>query len=142
MDTGDERVINDRRKPGQQPGEYKASSTSVVQGRIWQSMRVLVRFDSNELVITTEANDRTVSSFLRALHKAGYVRMIKRQAGGRIGSRHIYQLIRDSGPLAPVVRQDGSGVWDQNTKVLHPLGERVFPPPYKHPPRAVSGRKG
>jgi hypothetical protein len=132
----------ERRKAGQPLGGYKATSTSIAQSRIWQSMRVLLRFDSGDLVVTTEATDRTVQTYLRALHRAGYVRMLKRQAGGRPGSRSLYQLVRDSGPLAPVVRQDGSGVWDQNTQQLHVQGERVFPPPYKHPPRAASGRKG
>lgn len=109
---------------GRTPQAYSTASQAPMLQRVWTSMRVMRRFSRGELMTTAEAGQRTVEGYVRALRDAGYLRLARARVNGRPGSSDIWALARDSGPLAPIVRQDGSGVYDPNTQqTWGPAGE-------------------
>lgn len=96
---------------------YSTSSQAPALQRVWQSMRVMRRFTTADLQTTAEAGETAVLKFTRALHQAGFLRLDKPIVSGRPGSRNVWLLVRDSGPLPPIRREDGSGVYDPNTGI-------------------------
>lgn len=90
--------------------------------KIWLAMRQLIRFDVPTLVMTTEAPKHRVTTFLYKLSRCGYVR---KQRVAVHGCAFVWQLVRDTGPKAPITRKNGN-VYDQNTnKCYAPGGEEV-----------------
>lgn len=86
--------------------------------RMWQSMRILRRFTVADLVITAEAGESMAGKYVRLLQRTGYLRLAAPLASGQPGSRNVWLLVRGAdGPVAPIRRKDGSGVYDPNTKV-------------------------
>ncbi len=101
-------------------GAYSTTSARApMLHRVWTSMRVMRRFTSADLQTTAEAGETAVQKFCRALLQAGYLVIAKPRVSGRPGSRDLYVLVRDTGPLPPIRREDGSGVYDQNTGQVH-----------------------
>lgn len=80
----------------------------------WTSMRVMRRFTTAELEATGTLKLRALQEFCRVLHKAGYLRLVQERVSGRPGSYDLWQLVRDTGPVAPVRRKDGETVFDRN----------------------------
>lgn len=99
-------------------GTYNNSTKAPMLARVWQSMRVMRRFTTANLQATAEAGESAVRKYLMALRKAGYVRLVQQRSSGRPGSHDVWALVRDSGPVAPIRRADGSGVFDYNANVL------------------------
>ncbi|MCW5666494.1 MAG: hypothetical protein KIT35_21900 [Piscinibacter sp.] len=92
----------------------------------WTSMRVLRRFTTAELEATGSLKRRALQEFCRVLHGARYLRLVQPRVSGRPGSYDVWQLVRDSGPVAPVRRKDGETVYDRNTGAVWNLkGERI-----------------
>lgn len=92
---------------------------------VWLAMRQLLRFDIPTLVMTTEVANRTVKDFVYAIGRAGYLRNQRIATGTPSGSKFIWQLVRDTGPLPPLTRRNGN-VYDQNTrKTYKPGGEEL-----------------
>lgn len=117
-------------------GAYSSASQAPMLQRVWQSMRVLRQFHTGELEATAEAGASQVLKYVRALSQAGYLRLQVPIVSGRPGSRNVWLLLRDSGPLAPICRRDGTGVYDPNTQIVWGAGGqqlRQAPPPA--PPR-------
>ena len=89
--------------------------------RAWRAMRVRRNFTVGDL-ISDAARDgedgyKHIQRYLWTLQAAGYVIGAGRQPGGRPTSNgaRIYQLMRDTGPRAPVYRTEAGVVRDQNT---------------------------
>lgn len=101
-------------------GAYSRGPQGPALGRVWQSMRILRhRFTVATLVITAETGESATTKYVRALAWAGYLRLVHERVSGRPGSRNEWSLVRGhDSPLAPIVRKDGSGVFDANTGVL------------------------
>lgn len=97
---------------------YSTSSQAPMLQRVWQSMRVMRRFTSAELIATAEAGETAVQKFIKAMHLTGYLRLQVPRVSGRAGSRDVWVLVRDSGPIVPIRRYDGTGVFDPNTGVF------------------------
>lgn len=86
--------------------------------QVWQSMRIMrARFTTADLVSTGSASESAVHKYCRALARAGFLRLVQARVSGRPGSRDVWALVRDSGPAAPIRREDGTGVFDPNTGV-------------------------
>ncbi len=84
--------------------------------QVWQSMRIMrTRFTTADLVSTTTASESAVHKYCRALARAGFLRLVQARVSGRPASRDVWALVRDTGPAAPIRRQDGTGVYDPNT---------------------------
>ena len=107
------------------PKGSRLSSKPGARARAWKSMRILRQFTQADLQITAEIREKNVAAFVRPLVKAGFVRIHKPRRGGH--SPHVYQLVRDTGPLAPIPWKNGE-VLDQNTRTIYDAnGEVVIP---------------
>jgi hypothetical protein len=95
-------------------GATSRASTAPQLQRIWQSMRVLRRFTAAELQAAAAAGKSQVGKYLSALKGAKIVRIAQPRVSGRPGSYDVWQLVRDLGPLAPILRKDGAAVFDPN----------------------------
>jgi hypothetical protein len=87
-------------------GSYSTVSQAPGLQKVWQAMRVMRRFTTAELLMTTDASESAVMKYSRALAQAGYLRCVRARVSGRAGSRDVWQLVRDTGPLAPIRRWD------------------------------------
>jgi hypothetical protein len=87
------------------------------RAKAWTSMRVLVLFDPVQLAITAEAEVANVLVYIKRLRRAGYLRLAQKNSAPQ-RRRARYQLIRDTGPKAPIARK-GHDVYDQNTGTLY-----------------------
>lgn len=97
---------------------------STLRRRIWRVMAVKQKFTIDDLLsVSTRGEEKNarnnVQKYLRCLFKAGYLRELRRAPGEAITSNGFkrYQLIRYTGPQAPVLREDG--VFDRNTGEFH-----------------------
>jgi hypothetical protein len=63
----------------------------------------------------TEDNARR---YLIGLERTGFVRIVQGNDSGKAGSFKTYALTRDTGPLSPILRKDGS-TYDRNTLTVH-----------------------
>lgn len=96
-------------------GAYSTASQAPALHRVLQAMRIMRRFTTAELVMTSDIGESAVMKYCRALAQAGFLRCVLPRVSGRAGSRDVWQLVRDTGPHAPIRRWDGSGVYDRNT---------------------------
>ena len=96
--------------------DYSQASQAPALQRAWQSMRVMRRFTTHDVMTTAEIGESALQKYVRSLHGAGFLKLVTPRVSGRPGSRDMWMLVRDSGPLAPIRRKDGTGVFDVNTK--------------------------
>ncbi len=93
---------------------------TTVRDKIWKALRIKGTATIGELLETAgvEAGNATSNAqrFCKALLRAGFLRPMRRVRGTALTSNGFarYQLLRNSGTRAPVVRVDGS-VFDPNT---------------------------
>lgn len=115
-------------------GAYSLRSQAPGLQRVWQSMRILRRFTVPDLVATAELGESASGKYVRALARAGFVRLVQALQSGKAGSRNVWQLVRGAdSPIAPIVRKDGSGVFDPNTGVAWGLNGVARPQPEAAP---------
>lgn len=110
-------------------GAYNTRTVAPALQRVWQSMRIMrSRFSVGELITTAESGKSQTQKYVTALHRAGYLRLAQSRVNGRPGSHNAWALVRDSGPVAPIVRYDGSAVYDRNTGLLWGMdGKQIQP---------------
>lgn len=85
-------------------------------------MRIQREFTQGSIQAAAEVGTTNLRKWLAALTAAGYCRVSRDNRSGAAGSYRVYRLVRDSGPLRPLRRADGT-VYDQNTKaVFEPQG--------------------
>lgn len=90
-----------------------------VSNRIWRAMRMLRPFTFVDIETTAEASRRYVSNYCWALHRAGYLRRTEAKSTGGPGRSTAYWLlIRDTGPMPPMRRRDGT-VYDVNEECVY-----------------------
>lgn len=87
------------------------------QDRMWRSMKMLKKFTAHDLAINASLPKAivptiTAVSYIKHLLKAGYLRVLEPRYGSK-GA--IYQLIKFTGPKAPMVQRT-DWVWDPNLK--------------------------
>jgi hypothetical protein len=96
----------------------KVRPESDVRAKLWQSMRVLLRFDIAQLVVTTEAKRSNAQDYVSRLVASGYLRQAqKANPSARRGA--LYQLVRDTGPRAPITRKTGATYDPNNGETYH-----------------------
>lgn len=96
-----------------------------VRQQAWNSIRVLKRFTSAQIEATAEIQEENLRKYLKALDRAGYLVLCRPKQNGKPMGHAVWRLARDSGPRAPLVRFDGSGVYDPNHDALYPWREEV-----------------
>ncbi len=79
--------------------------------KIWSAIRMLKKFDFDDLERVTEQSYPHVRRYVRRLLAAGYLRLTAKvnQAG-----HNEYRLVRDTGPLPPMPRRNTAQVFDAN----------------------------
>lgn len=84
----------------------------VARNVIWQSMRKLRRFTRADLIAVAEAKRDNVNRYCAALREHGYLRVVQEKQQGIVGGDEVLLLIKNSGPVAPRVTEDG--IFDGN----------------------------
>jgi len=87
--------------------------------RAWQAMRIMREFTAPDIVAIAECNPTTLSQFMKAIQRAGYL-VITHNKATRVHRPMGWRLVRDTGPLRPHVQTDRI-VWDRN------LGREFIP---------------
>ncbi|MEO1208253.1 MAG: hypothetical protein AAFX78_01800 [Cyanobacteria bacterium J06638_20] len=82
--------------------------------RMWSVIRMLRRFDLNELEEASDCAYPTVRRFVRPLMLSGIL-ALEHEARGH-EDRNRYRLAKDLGPEPPIVRSDYSAVFDVNSQ--------------------------
>ena len=82
--------------------------------RLWRAMRVLPSFDIPGLMLTAAVTGRSAVTTVNQLLRAGYLRKVGR-GNGASGAWSTYRLVRDTGPVAPVVNAQRGTLTDGNT---------------------------
>lgn len=107
------------------PKGSRLSSRPGARARAWQSMRILRRFTQAELVITAEIREENCKVYVRRLLAAAYLHVIMPRRGTRSGN--TYQLVRDTGPAAPIPWHNGE-TFDPNERTIYGPGGVVVVP--------------
>lgn len=102
------------------PCERKRNYRKTGRQKIWNSIKISRRFTLADLIATCGVNRTVAWCYVEGLVRAGYVKTLHRREhhlplSDRTPSR--YQLLRDTGRYAPMLRKDG--VWDQNEQRLY-----------------------
>lgn len=85
--------------------------------RAWTSMRILRIFSASQILICSEISKLAAQEFIYQMHKIKFLRLLTRHNVEIFGSEDIYQLIHNTGPLAPLICADGV-VYDINTSSI------------------------
>ncbi len=86
-------------------------------------MRIFKRFSTADLESSAEISAANLQKYVGALHRAGYLRLERPKRNGKAMGHAIYRLVQCSGPRAPIVRNDGTGIYDPNRDQLVPYAE-------------------
>ena len=110
------------------PGSHrKRSPVKTARQRVWNAMHVYDDFISIDMELSAEINERNLRAYLYALYRAGYLRLVRPRQDGENFGYAIWRLVEDTGPLAPIVRRDQSGVYDPNLDQFIPFQEKPEP---------------
>lgn len=89
--------------------------------RAWNAMRRFKTFTTADLEPVAAIRPANLQKYLRALARAGVLRLERPKRNGRVDGHALWRLVRNSGPFCPIVRNDGTGVYDPNAGQLYPL---------------------
>lgn len=82
------------------------------RSRAWTTMQILRCFRLADLEMCTGISADNAKKYVQALLRTEYLRIVHTRLNGSNDS-NVYCLVRDSGPLAPIVRRDCT-VFDPN----------------------------
>ncbi|GAA0311517.1 MULTISPECIES: helix-turn-helix domain-containing protein [Rhodovulum] len=113
------RIVSGPRGPHRKP---KAPWRDTIRQRAWAAMRIKRQFTIREIAMVAARGDEgdpvdNLTRYFRALVQAGYLRQLAREPGHAPGSNGFlrFQLVRDTGPRAPVWSDVRRAVHDHNT---------------------------
>lgn len=91
-----------------------------IQAAIWTAIRIVRRFEMSDLVVSVRSSrfkttPESIRVYVSKLVLSGYIR--RSRSGFRNTMPSVFTLIRDTGPLAPAMKNDGT-VWDRNRECL------------------------
>lgn len=94
--------------------------------RVWNVLRMGRKVTLDDiLLLVLQGGERdpasNVGKYLRALARAGYAhRYAMRETPGRLTSNGAIRwlLVRDTGPLAPLLKRTGDRLYDRNTEAI------------------------
>ncbi|MFQ2387317.1 hypothetical protein ACK32P_04435 [Aeromonas dhakensis] len=99
-----------------------------VQQKMWNTMKISRFFTLSDLAITSGVDDAGASTYTTILIRAGYVRLVDKIERFKVkGDQNRYQLIRDTGRFAPMVRAKQGGCWDQNEQRFYQFDMKETP---------------
>lgn len=91
--------------------------------QVWNVLRIHTKANKRLIMTTTSVKSGLIYRYLLQLVKAGYLKPLNTRKGRPRGQCIHYRLIRNSGRLAPQVRNNG--VWDQNQQVFYPFNKEA-----------------
>ena len=98
------------------------------QQKMWNTMKISRFFTLSDLAITSGVDDSGASTYTTFLIRAGYVRLVDKIERFKVkGDQNRYQLIRDTGRFAPMVRAKQGGCWDQNEQHFYQFDVKEAP---------------
>ncbi len=107
------------------PGVFtKARPAKDIRQRAWQAMRIMKRFTTFDIRATAGIGESNLRNYIKALHKAGYLALVKERRSGENLGHAVWRLARDSGPKHPILRVEG-GMFDPNTGLVWMDGKEV-----------------
>lgn len=128
LDEGVLEIIHYRRNGSQDENVYQLIQAVPVPDwkkvqssryRIWSAIRILQTFRLLDLRINSEILESSIKKYVQYLLRSGYLEIIESRLNGS-KSYNLYLLVRNSGPLAPVVRRNHT-VFDPNLKETYSL---------------------
>lgn len=86
--------------------------------QMWRSMKMLGSFTPRDLAVAATTDDvavkvTTAQAYVKHLQRAGYLAVVVPASHG--GGLAVYRLVRNSGPLAPMIQRT-DWVWDPNLR--------------------------
>lgn len=81
-------------------------------------MRLLRRFTAFEVRAAAEVGEENLRKYIKALAATGYLRETTAKDNGKSMGHAVWRLVRDSGPKHPIIRKDGTGVYDPNSGIV------------------------
>ena len=127
-DAGDD-VWAFARDGGAHAPRVRRDGTAVTQGsgtmNMWRSMRMLGRFSAPDLAAhsttdTVKVSEATAQTYCSMLLQTGFLRVLQKADPVR-GRRAIYRLVRNDGPVPPMI-QRVKQVFDPNTGKTYQKG--------------------
>jgi len=86
------------------PVRTRRAKTTSLRQKMWQSMRIMKRFSIPDIMRTVPGSTYTnVCKFFNRLEKSGYIGKVGVYVSGRSGEFQGYALLKDSGPIMPVL---------------------------------------
>lgn len=104
----------------QMPRFTKGQKQTDPRQRLWNAMIVQTRFTVPDLAYVACVSRHAATLYLRALRRIGYVEMVSPANKGQFGGHARWRLAQKTGPVAPVICAQEGGVYDSNTRQLHP----------------------
>lgn len=103
------------------PGSHtRCHAVAGARQRAWNALRVYKVFTAAEIAPVADISLTNLQKYLKALARAGYLRLERPKRNGYLDGHAVWRLLRNSGPGCPIVRQDGSGAWDPNHARVYP----------------------
>jgi hypothetical protein len=122
-------VVDIHREPRMGKGRVLGESPRKIrkktgQQKMWNTMKIAQRFTIRDLSMTAGVGEGSAGIYVNRLVQAGYLRIFRpvnvhQPNRLRRGQLTVYQLVRNTGRLAPMVRS--AGCWDQNEQGLYPF---------------------
>lgn len=114
---------------GRLTGLSRRPKRTTIRDRIWNALRIRGKASVQDLLELVGGEDGapsvdSIQRYLRGLVRAGHLReMARRDPGTALTSNGYkrYQLLRDTGPAAPQLRDRTNTVFDPNTREVFDL---------------------
>src|SRR5690606_11204249 len=108
-----------------------APKQNTFRQRVWKTLRLRRNASSFELIANASAGEKAAAEnlyhYLRALERGGYVQRLARKAPGTAVTSNgyaVWLLLKDTGPLAPIVSTSKKALRDPNTDEVISLDDR------------------
>jgi Fic family protein len=120
------KIVKQRRNGDRGGDVYKLTQTLPLpnwkeeqssRNHIWSTIRILQTFTLPDLLIDPKVSESSVKKYIKYLLKVEYLKIIEPRLNGS-KSYNRYLLIRNSGPIAPIICRDDT-VFDPNSKIRY-----------------------
>lgn len=89
---------------GKRGQRRRSPDSTCLRQKMWQSMRIMKRFSRVDIMRTVPgATVTNINKFFARLEVCGYIGKIGSYVSGRAGEYQAYALLKDTGPVMPVL---------------------------------------
>lgn len=81
-------------------------------------MRILHIFSVSQILTCSEISKLVALEFVYQMHQIDFLRLVEGCEAEVFGSENVYQLIENTGPIAPLICADGI-VYDTNNRTVY-----------------------